>query len=123
MLCVQSIVKLRLSIEHIDCKLIMNSYGISLQSDTFHPRHSILPLLSSLAHLHKHQYYRNRSLGRILLLIVLLVQTYTQCRYQSEIYAWRDLHAVRLLAEEYVLAAEDLAVDAGNYCACENEVR
>jgi hypothetical protein len=54
----------------------------------------------------------------LLFLIILLVQTDTQCSNQSEIHARRNLHAVRLLAEENVLAAEDFAVDARDYCAC-----
>jgi hypothetical protein len=57
-------------------------------------------------------------LPRVLLaLVVLLVQTDAQGCYQSHVYTWRDLHTVSLLAEEYVFAAKDFAVDAGYYKA------
>lgn len=54
--------------------------------------------------------------SRVLLaLVVLLIKTDAQCSNESHVYSWCYLHTVSLLAEEYVFAAKNLAVDTGDY--------
>lgn len=68
-------------------------------SYTLHPLHKITLLaLLRLPLLHNRR--SNRYRRDLLLLIILLIETNAQRRNQREINARRDLHAVRLLAEE-----------------------
>lgn len=54
----------------------------------------------------------------LLALVVLLIETDAQGGYERHVDARRDGDAVGLLAEENVLAAEQLAVDSRHDCVC-----